>query len=263
MKSLTIVAGTVIGSIAGFLLLLSPFVVIFFRRRRAFAQRHGAASFVRSQRDVVVGYGKKVIESCTILDTTEGDLEKAPMRQDMVTVDCSPLIDLSSTYKSYPVLDNRTPHHEVTGQSYSSDDYINLGATYEAKFVGSTAHIHSETKTNDTLIDISVDHTSKKFFQKRAEFSEEILIGPVPSGSARTKYPSYTQEEYDMAIKGAATTEQSVSAYATTATKKIVRKRSEVMAEVLDGPVDAGSVHVRGTRHTQEELEQALVQLQK
>jgi hypothetical protein len=262
MTSPVTVAGTVIGLIAGFLLLLAPFVVVFYRRRRAHARRHGAASLVwSSRRDVAVGYGKKVIESFALLNTAERDLEDAPTRRDMMAVESSPLIDLSSAYKPYPVIN--TSHHKAAGQLHSSNGHNYLDAAYGVEFMGPTAHVHSEIEMDNTLIDISVDHTFKKLLQKRVEYSEEVLNGPVNPGSAGAKGSPYTPEEYEEAMRRARMSAHLVSTFPSITTKKTVNKRSEFMAETLNGPVDGESVHVRGERHTQEEFEQALLELQK
>jgi hypothetical protein len=104
-------------------------------------------------------------------------------------------------------------------------------------------------------VSASVSQTTKKVVRKRSEYSEVALNGPVNHGSTRSKFAAYTPGDYEATLMELALSEQSTSASVYQTTKRLVHKRSEHSEEGLNGSVNFGSEHVRGTRHIQGELE--------
>jgi hypothetical protein len=350
MSSPAAVAGIVVASIAGFFAVLAPFIIILLRRRRTSSQLrdHGAPSYFWSRIDGAAEYGKSFVDSIALLENAEQEVEYVPTRPYTATGRHTLLIDISSAYGYGHVTRNQPFHDEVmkkarsspsdvtssynsttTTQKMESAEAIALGR--EARQGITSPYVQESRReeeasssmtvvaeTTNTLIDISADERPTMHLQKRAEMTVETLNGPVDSGSARSKFASYTLADYEKALLEVTSTEKA-SASVSQATRKVVRKRNEYSEEILDGPmnygsarskfaaytsgeyektmtteaamapmddcdprttkvfiqkrterseeawkgpVNCGSVHVRGTRYTQEEKEKALMELQ-
>jgi hypothetical protein len=291
MISPSAIAGVIVGFIAGFFAVFVPFIVTYFRRRRAFIQRHGTASLVCSERDVSVGYKKDFVESIALLEATKEEPEALPVRQNMAVVDDYPLIDLASAYGAEHTGPTSLAQHGIEIRKHlsvdhglqsvdltatSSSDSVNLGHETQRgpasdvihEFAYEEEHLRSIDYTTETIKKETspfASETLKKTFQKRSEYSAEVLNGPVDSGSAHVRGSRYTQEDYEKALLVAVTTEEPVGTSTRQTVKKAVQKRNVYSAELLSAQVSSGSAHVKGSTHvrgakyTREEWEKALL----
>jgi hypothetical protein len=170
------------------------------------------------------------------------------------------LIDISVDESSTTHLQRRA---EMTTEALNGP--LDHGST-RSKFAAYTSEEYEKALLEVATIEKignCVSQTTKKLVRKRSEHVE-MLNGPVNHGSARSKFAAYTSDEYEKAmIKEAAMAPLEGDCDSRTTKKKTIRKRSEHLEEALNGPVNFGSAHVRGTRHTQEEMVKALMELQK